>query len=67
MTALTPVFGPKTFIYAVMAVALLYTAFVAQRLRLRETVPPEARENFEIRSAQLPNAGALVEGEKAPE
>lgn len=67
VTALTPVFGPKTFIYAVMAVALLYTAFVAQRLRLRETVPPEARENFEIRSAQLPNAGALVEGEKAPE
>ena len=33
----------------------------------RETVPPEARETFEIRSAQVPNAGALVEGEKAPE
>jgi len=67
ITALTPAFGPKTFIYAAMAVAVLYAAFVAHRLRLRETVPPEARENFEIRSAQVPNAGALVEGEKAPE
>jgi MFS family permease len=62
VTALTPVFGPKTFIYAAMAVALLYAAFVAQRLRLRETVPPQEREGFEIRSAQVPNAGALVEG-----
>ncbi len=67
VTALTPAFGDKTFIYAVMAVALLYAAFVAHRLRLRETVPPEARETFEIRSAQVPNAGALVEGAKAPE
>lgn len=67
VTTLTPVFGPKTFIYAAMAVALAYTAFVAGRLRLRETVPPEARETFEIRSAQVPNAGALVEGEKASE
>jgi MFS family permease len=67
VTALTPVFGPKTFIYAAMAVALAYAAFVAGRLRFRETVPPEARETFELRSAQVPNAGALVEVEKAPE
>ncbi|WP_242219332.1 MFS transporter [Shinella zoogloeoides] len=67
VTALTPVFGPQTFIYAVIGVAMLYAAFVAGRLRRRETVPPEARENFEIRSAQVPNAGALVEGQKAPE
>lgn len=67
VTALTPVFGPKTFIYAAMAVALLYAAFVAQRLRLRETVPPQEREGFEIRSAQVPNAGALVEGQETPE
>ena len=67
VTALTPVFGEKTFIHAVIAVALAYAAFVAHRLRRRETVPPEARETFEIRSAQVPNAGALVEGERAPE
>lgn len=67
VTALTPSFGPQTFIYAVIAVALAYIAFVAQRLRLRETVPTQAREGFEIRSAQVPNAGALVEGDKAPE
>ena len=67
VTALTPVFGEKTFIYAVIAVALLYAAFVAHRMRLRETVPPQERETFEIRSAQVPNAGALVEGENTPE
>jgi MFS family permease len=67
VTALTPVFGPKTFIYAAMAVALAYAAFVAWRLRLNEAAPPEARENFELRSAQVPNAGAMVEGVKAPE
>jgi len=63
VTALTPVFGPQTFVYAVIAVAFAYAGFVAHRLRLRETVPPEARENFELRSAQVPNAGALVEGQ----
>ena len=67
VTALTPVFGEKTFIHAVIAVALLYAAFVAHRLRLRETVPVQERETFEIRSAQVPNAGALVEGENTPE
>ncbi len=67
VTALTPVFGPQTFIYAAMGVALLYAAFVLHRLRRRETVPPEARENFELLSAQVPNAGALVDGGKAPE
>ncbi|WP_421592107.1 MFS transporter [Shinella sp. M27] len=67
VTALTPTFGPKTFIYAAMAVAVAYAAFVAHRLRRRETVPVEARETFEIRSAQVPNAGALVEGQNAPE
>jgi MFS family permease len=63
VTALTPVFGQHTFIYAAMVVAAAYAAFVLYRLRQRETVPPHLRENFEIRSAQLPNAGALVEAE----
>ena len=63
VTALTPVFGPHTFIHAVIAVAVAYTGFVVHRLRRREQVPPEARETFELRSAQVPNAGALVERE----
>jgi NhaP-type Na+/H+ or K+/H+ antiporter len=63
VTALAPVFGPQTFVYAVIAVAFAYAGFVAHRLTRRETVPLEARENFELRSAQVPNAGALVEGE----
>lgn len=63
VTALTPVFGAQTFIYAVVVVAFAYAGFVAHRLRRTETVPPEAREGFELMSAQVPNAGALVEGE----
>ena len=58
---LTPVFGEKTFIYAVMLVAIAYTAFVLLRLREREKVPVEAREQFELMSAQVPNATALTE------
>jgi hypothetical protein len=34
------------------------------RLKFRETVPPHLRENFEMKSAQMPNAGAMVGGEK---
>ena len=63
VTALTPAFGSQTFIYAVIAVALAYVAFVALRLRRAEAIPPALREGFELRSAQVPNAGALVEGE----
>ncbi|WP_349436714.1 MFS transporter [Pararhizobium sp. A13] len=64
ITLLTPVFGSKTFIYAAMGTAIAYAAFVALRLKFREPVPPHLRENFEMMSAQMPNAGALVEGEK---
>ncbi|MDO9416444.1 MFS transporter [Pararhizobium sp.] len=66
VTLLTPVFGPKTFIYAAMIVAVLYAVFVAIRLKNRETVPPHLRENFELMSAQVPNAGALVDAEQRP-
>jgi len=64
ITLLTPVFGPKTFIYAAMGTALAYAVFVAIRLKFRETVPPHLRDNFEMKSAQMPNAGALMDGEK---
>lgn len=67
VTALTPVFGEQTFIHAVIMVALAYAGFVALRLRRRGTVPAEARASFELRSAQLPDAGALVDGKKPRE
>jgi MFS family permease len=60
VTLLTPAFGQQTFIYATMAVALLYALFVLFRLRSRERVPPELCETFEFRSAQVPNATALA-------
>lgn len=65
ITLLTPVFGPKTFIYAAMGTAIAYAAFVVMRLKFREPVPPHLRENFEMMSAQMPNAGVLVEGDAA--
>lgn len=61
VTLLTPVLGPQTFVYAVMIVAAAYAVFVLLRLRSRETVPVDEREQFELKSAQVPNAGALVE------
>ncbi|MCF3640759.1 MFS transporter [Rhizobium sp. TRM95111] len=67
VTALTPVLGQQTFIYAAMVVAIAYGLFVLTRLRRRETVPASERESFEVKSAQVPNAGALVEGGNARE
>ena len=67
VTLLTPVFGQRTFIYAAMAVAALYAFFVLLRLRKRDEVPAAERESFEIRSAQVPNAGALVDAEAGAE
>ncbi|AUX74846.1 MULTISPECIES: MFS transporter [Sinorhizobium] len=63
VTLLTPVFGAQLFIHATIAVAVLYAAFVLIRLRLRERVPPQLCESFELKSAQVPNAGALAEAE----
>ncbi|ACP27328.1 predicted major facilitator superfamily MFS-1 [Sinorhizobium fredii NGR234] len=67
VTVLTPAFGAELFIYATMAVAVLYAAFVLIRLRMRERVPPQLCETFEIKSAQVPNAGALAEAKARAE
>jgi Arabinose efflux permease len=63
VTTLTPVFGDTTFIYATLIVALAYAGFVMLRLGRREPVPAEAREGFDIRSAQVPNATVITEPE----
>ncbi|AWI59700.1 MFS transporter [Sinorhizobium fredii] len=67
VTLLTPAFGAQLFIYATMGVAVLYAAFVLVRLRMRERVPPQLCETFELRSAQVPNAGALAEADAPSE
>jgi len=63
VTMLTPVFGVHLFIHATNVVAVLYAVFVLVRLRMRERVPPQLCETFEIRSAQVPNARAFAEAE----
>lgn len=60
VTTLTPVFGPKTFMYAVVVLALCYAVFVAIRLTMREAIPPEETDQFEIKTAQVPDVTALV-------
>lgn len=67
VTVLTPIFGSQTFIYAAMIVAIAYAAFVTLRLRERPKVPGADTENFELMSAQMPNAGALVDAARAAE
>ncbi|MBO3758646.1 MFS transporter [Ciceribacter sp. L1K22] len=61
VTMLTPVFGETTFIYAALIVALAYAGFVTLRLGRQKPVPAEAREGFEILSAQVPNATVITD------
>lgn len=63
ITLTTPVFGQHTFIYAVILVALSYAAYILWRLKERRAVPVDERENFGIRSAQVPNASVLTDPE----
>jgi MFS family permease len=60
VTALTPALGQKTFILAAMLVAAAYGVFVLWRLNERDPVPSTERENFELRSAQVPNAATMT-------
>jgi len=63
ITLTTPVFGQHTFIYAVILVAISYAAYILWRLKERRAVPVDERENFGIRSAQVPNATVLTDPE----
>ncbi len=61
VTALTPSLGQKTFIGAAVLVAAAYGVFTLWRLNERNPVPTAERENFELRSAQVPNAAVLTD------
>ncbi|MFN7009039.1 MAG: MFS transporter [Allorhizobium sp.] len=63
VTLVTPALGPKTFIYAAMAVAVAYGAFVIVRLLGRKPAAPSKRDGFEMLSAQVPNATVMTEPE----
>lgn len=64
VTAITPIFGPKTFMYAAMLLAAAMFSFVAYRLTQRDAVPETESEAFELRSAQIANAELLVNPEE---
>jgi MFS family permease len=61
VTALTPVFGDQTFIYAAIAVAAAYAVFVLLRLAGRTAPTIAVKEGFELMSAQVPNASPLTD------
>lgn len=61
VTTLTPVLGEQTFIYGAILVAAAYGLFVVARVWVRAPVPASDAESFELMSAQVPHAGALIE------
>ena len=67
VTVITPSLGPVAFMYVIIALALAYGMFVMVRLTRRDAVPDEHTEQFEIRSAQIPNAETLMPNEEKAE
>ncbi|MGE7370143.1 MFS transporter [Neorhizobium sp. NPDC001467] len=63
ITFLAPVLGQQTFIYAIILVASAYGAYVIWRLKERDPVPPDERENFGMKTAQMPNASIITDPE----
>lgn len=61
ISALTPVLGPKTFLFATILVAIAYALFTLSRLRQRPPETPEGLDGFEIRGAQAPDTTALTQ------
>lgn len=60
VTAMTPVFGPKVWMYVAIVIALAYAAFVIWRVARTEKPKAIDQDNFGIRTAQIPNAEVLV-------
>jgi MFS family permease len=67
VTAITPIVGSKAFMYAAIPIALVTAGFAAIRMTRRDAVPDEETENFEFRSATIPNAEILVNPEEIDE
>ncbi len=59
-TALTQVAGPAAFMYLAMALAALYGAFVAYRMRRREPAPEADLGPYQAISAQAPYTAELA-------
>ena len=59
-TLLTPLAGPRAFMYLAASVAVLYAAFVTYRLRAKESVPAPETEPYQPISAQAPLTSELA-------
>ncbi len=59
-TALTPLFGPRAFMFIALVVAALYGLFVAWRVTRREPVPEAEQEPYQQVTAQAPLTAELA-------
>ncbi len=57
---LTPVLGPRAFMFIAMGIAALYGLFVLYRLTRREAVPEEDQEPYQQITAQAPYTPELA-------
>ena len=58
-TALTPVFGPRVFMYIAIVIAAAYFVFVVVRMRMSDPVPEEETVDHQTVSAQAPLTAEL--------
>lgn len=59
-TALTALYGTRSFIFVAIAIAAVYCLFVAWRVATARRVPPEAAGSFAPMTAQVPPAVELA-------
>jgi MFS family permease len=67
VTAITPILGPKAFMGACIAIAVSFAAFALYRLAATRLAWPGKNEQFEIMTAQVPNAENLVTADRSTE
>jgi len=58
-TALTPILGPRAFMYLAIAIAAAYAMFVAYRVTRRDAVPDTQQEPYQAVTAQAPRTADL--------
>ena len=66
-TAITPIFGPRSFMMVALILSGSYLLFVLGRLRATVAVPDEDTEAFVPMSAQIPYGTDLAAGDADPE
>ena len=67
VTAMTPVFGPKTYMLVVALIGVAFSVFAVLRIATRKPTPPQQVEPIELVGAQAPNASNLLPNDPEPD